>query len=518
MRAGILLTISFALITAPVFAGPPPADGDSVKVSATWNHAVKVSETVPTTQHLANAFTVRTSPLNKQLLKDLRDLHTNDTRLQLWYSVPNQVVAELKEPTATETFWDFRYMDPVVIDFFANTTGAHNVNIGTIPRWMFNLPPVEIPSDPGATSYAYGDGTKGELLKDPSGRQFAEFQARLFRWYTQGGFTDEIGKYHKSGHHLKIDYWGVLNEPTYENVMSVEQYTKIFDAVVEAIHKIDPKVQFFGPELVGVAYVIPWARYFLDPKNHDPGARPVQWFSLHNYVVGNNDPAAWQAKFFTDPMGKEDPGGTVQGFADQLREVIKIRDELSPHTKIAIDELGTIELIDPKDDIVNAQRPYEAYNPRYWVASGANWAANFITAENLGIQLISMTQMVGAPTQSESCSMINWNTAQPNAHYWILKLVNSNFGPGNTLVATESSSSDVVAQASITSAGRKVLLVNTSNRAVSVNLSEAFQESPLRAEVVDEASGEQAPRKERVTGTSVNLAPFAVAVVTTGSK
>jgi hypothetical protein len=149
---------------------------------------------------------------------------------------------------------------------------------------------------------------------------------------------------------------------------------------------------------------------------------------------------------------------------------------------------------------------------------GANWADNFITAENQGIPLISMTQMVGAPTQSPSCTMVNPKTAHPNAHYQVLNLLNQNFGPGDKLVGTQSSSTDVVAQASITSSGRKILLVNTANRAVSVNLADAFQGSSLKVEVVDEASGEQPPRKDQVTGHSVNLAPFAVAVVSAGGK
>jgi hypothetical protein len=85
--------------------------------------------------------------------------------------------------------------------------------------------------------------------------------------------------------------------------------------------------------------------------------------------------------------------------------------------------------------------------------------------------------MVGAPTQSEPCSMINWETAQPNAHYWALSLVHSHFGPGDKLVGTQSSSDDVVAQASITASGRKVLLVNTSNKTVSV-VHRPFEQRP----------------------------------------
>jgi hypothetical protein len=151
MYLKLLVAISALIVAATPLALRAQAAGDSVAVNVKWDAVVRVSETVPTTQHLANAFTLRSSPLNKKLLQDLRDLHTNDTRLQLWFSVPNQVIAELKEPTATETFWDFTYMDPVVVDFFANTQGIRHINIGTIPRWMFNVPPVEVPSDPAAS-------------------------------------------------------------------------------------------------------------------------------------------------------------------------------------------------------------------------------------------------------------------------------------------------------------------------------------------------------------------------------
>jgi hypothetical protein len=523
MRLGLRLKLSAMFIVIPAVALSQQTDGNQVNVSAAWSQVTKVSETVPTTQHLANAFTLRSSPLNKKLLTDLRNLHIDATRLQFWFSVPNQAVAELKEPTATHTFWDFEYMDPVVVDFFKNTAGIHHVNIGTIPRWMFNVPPIDLPTDPAATSYEYTKDTTGDLLKDPTGKQFADFQARIFQWYTQGGFTDEVGKYHKSGYHFKIEYWGVLNEPSIEKHISVEEYTKIFDAVAKAIHKIDPNVEFFGPEIVGASYVLSYERYFLNPMNHSPSAPPVSWFSFHNYVISNNDPTTWQAKYFTNPMGEKDFGATAQAFSGLLSEVVKVRDELSPKTKIAVDELGTFDALQqfkPGEEsggsVVNTKAPYHDYNPLYWVATGGNWAVNFISAENQGVPLISMTQMVGAPTQSESCSMINWETAEPNAHYWVLSLINSNFGPGDKLVATHSSSSDIVAQASSTAKGRKILLVNTSNRRISASLADSFKANALEVEVVDEASGERPPRHETVGGTTISLAPFAVAVVSAG--
>jgi hypothetical protein len=244
----------------------------------------------------------------------------------------------------------------------------------------------------------------------------------------------------------------------------------------------------------------------------------VQWFSFQNYVVAPNDPTTWQAKFFTGQPTSDTEGAAAQAFAERMRQVLKIRDELSPKTKIIIDELGTFNLIKPGEDACSAVEPYNAYNPRYWVAIGANWAANFITAEHLGFPIFSMSQLLGYPTQCLSITMVNWDTAHPNAHYWILKLINSNFGPGDKLVRTQSSSPDVVAQASITSSGRKVLLVNTSNRTVTVNLANTYTEDGLRSETVDEASGEQPPKNKPLTGRQITLAPFAVAIVSRGGN
>ena len=515
--SGIVTALFIGLVGTQALVALPPTRAAAVKVSAEWNGTTRVSETVPTTQHLASAYTLRSNPLNKPLLKALRELHTNDTRLQLWFTVPRQAVAELKEPTATETFWNFEYIDPLFSDFFANTSGQRHVNVGTIPRWMFNVPDIKIPSDPGASFHPYTDGTTGALLKDPTGKQFADYQVRIYEWYTKGGFTDEIGKYHKSGHHYKITYWGILNEPDFENKINVQQYTKIYDAVATAIHKVDPRVQFFGPEISGAE--VPWAQYFLDPKNHDPNAPPVKYFTFHNYVDAPNEPSTWQNRYFTGPPPTNPTdGASAQAFVDRIHEVMKLRDELSPNTKLIIDELGTFDLIKPGEDACKAVEPYHAYKPLYWVAVGANWAANFITAENSDIPIFSMSQMLGYPTQCLSITMVNWDTAHPNAHYWVLSLIHDNFGPGDKLVPTQSSSPNVVAQASITPAGRKVLLVNTSDESVKVDLARTYNGAGLRADVVDETSGEQPPRKEHITGREVTLAPFAVAVISQGVK
>jgi Glycosyl hydrolases family 39 len=502
-------SVAAAMLAAAASLAVPTLAGSSVNapvsVSVNWTHVTRISRTVPTTQHLGSAYTLRGHPLNGALLKDLQNLHTNDTRVQLWYPLVHQAVAELRAPTRTRTFWNFRYMDETVLDFFKHTDGQHNVNVGTIPEWMFKTPtPVSYPSGAGSADYNYEQGT-GSQLRDPSGRQFARYEARVFEWFTKGGFRDELGTYHRSGYHLRIAYWGVLNEPTLEHDFTMPQYVRIYDAVAAAIKRIDPRVQFIGPELS--AYSKAWAEYFLNPRNHRRGT-PLDWFSVHNYPIGGNAPSAWQAQYFTGPELYGAPSGL---FAGQLRQLIGIRNRLSPHTKIALDELGTFDVAGGSPTASTAA--YSTYNPLYWVASGANFAANFITAERLGISLISMTQMLGYPTQSESTTMVNWNTGQPNAHYWTLKLINENFGPGNRLVPTRSSSSAILAQAVSSKAGRKVLLVNTSDSSVRVTAPSGMGSSPLRVTVVDERSGQNPPRRERLSHGTFTLAPFATAVV-----
>lgn len=515
MQRAVFLTTLAAIAALPIQAAAQAPDS-SIKVSVQWSEVNAVSTTVPTTQILAHKYTLPDSPVHDQLFKALRDLATDDTRLQLWFSVANQVVPELKEPTATQTFWNFQYVDPLVADFYANTRGKHHLNMSTIPRWMFAVQPIDMPSDPGASIYRYTDDTRGDLLKDPTGKQFAEYQARIYQWYTQGGFTDELGKYHKSGHHYKVDYWDILNEPDFENRITVEQFTKIYDAVTEAIHKIDPNVQFFAPEVSGSE--VPWATYFLNPKNHKAGFLPIAWFTFHNYAEAQDDPATWQARYFTDPPKGPTDGVSAHGLAARAREVMKIRDELSPGTKVVMDEVGIFVNVKADEEACRADEPYQAFRPLYWNANGANWADNFITAENLGMPLLSMSQMIGYPTQCPSISMFDKDTARPNAHYWVLYLISHNFGPGDKLVNTHATSPDIDAQASITSRGGKLFLVNTSNTSVTVNVADAFTSGSLVAQVVDEASGEQPPREEPITRGQISLAPFAVAVISQGPK
>jgi hypothetical protein len=108
--------------------------------------------------------------------------------------------------------------------------------------------------------------------------------------------------------------------------------------------------------------------------------------------------------------------------------------------------------------------------------------------------------------------MIDWKNGKPNARYWVLSLLKDNFHPGDQLVTTKlSSHSDIAAQAFITPAGKKLLLINKRNRMVDVTLPSDTQAANLL--IVDEASGEAAARTAKHAGTHFTLAAFAVVVV-----
>ena len=139
------------------------------------------------------------------------------------------------------------------LSILGRPTQGHPVGWGfpTIPEWMFKTErPVAYSADPNQQVWDYEQGTE---LRDPSMKEVADYYARVVSWYTRGGFADELGKWHESGHHFKCDhdYWGVFNEPIGEHHISPEVYTALYDAVVMACMKVAPQMKYAGLSLGG---------------------------------------------------------------------------------------------------------------------------------------------------------------------------------------------------------------------------------------------------------------------------
>jgi hypothetical protein len=169
-----------------------------------------------------------------------------------------------------------------------------------------------------------------------------------------------------------------------------------------------------------------------------------------------------------------------------------------------VDEIGSILSSDngPGDGIIPDD---------YWNLSGALYAYVYLGLVRIGIDVIGESQLMGYPTQFPSVSMINWKTGKPNSRYWVLKLIHDNLGPGDKLVNTNVSGDGVAAQSFVTGRGKRVLVVNRSDRPVTLALSREYQGAKLT--VVDPSTGDNEPASSVIGGQGVELKPFSVGVI-----
>ncbi|KAA6462179.1 glycosyl hydrolase family 39 [Acidobacteria bacterium AB60] len=443
----------------------------------------------------------RGSPIHDGSFAALKSLGADYVRYVPWLPYPRIAVAELERPTAEKTSWDFTFIDPVTTDFLDATQGHSTIiNFSTIPAWMFKTEkPVEYPADPNQVFWHYTQGT--ELL-DPTGKELGDYFARLVSWYTKGGFTDENGRRHESRYHYSLPYWEVLNEVDFEHNTTPEDYTRRYDAIVAAIHAVSPETKFMGLALAAPGTNPKYFEYFLNPANHRPGT-PLDYISFHFYATPalDEDENSWQHTFFDE----------AQGFLATTRYILAIRDRLSPKTKVDTDELGVIL---PTDDIeIRASKAMPDHIPRrYWNAAAALYAFLFVELTKMGVDVIGESQLVGYPSQFPSVSMIDYNNGKPNARYWVLRLLKDSFRPGDKLVSNSGDvSRSLTAQGFATATGRRVLLVNKTNRSQIVSLPPELDSADTFT--VDEQSADEQPRKGKVTGSTCSLAPFAVTVI-----
>jgi hypothetical protein len=465
------------------------------QVTIHWDKTVMVSRSTPTLQVVVNPMLRPGSPIHDDALAAIRALGVDYVRYVPWLPYPKLAVAELQPPTGEQTSWDFSLIDPMVRDFFTATEGHTTIlNFSTIPAWLFQTPQtVAYPTDPNQVDWHY---TQGSELKDPTGKRLGEYYERLVSWYARGGFTDENGRVHTSGYHYPIPYWEVLNEVEFEHDTSPEQYTSRYDAVVSAIHRVNPETKFVALALAKPSDEPHYFEYFLDHAHHQPGT-PIDFISYHFYATPGPDETIenWQYTFFDQ----------ADEFLSTVRYIEAIRKRLSPATRTNTDELGVILPTDntPNDDKI-------VIPDLYWNAAGALYAYLYIGLARQGIDVIGESQLVGYPTQFPSVSMMDWKDGKPNARYWVLKLIHDNFHPGDTLVDTSSDNSDLAAQAFTTAGGRNVLLINKRNRTIRVALPAGLELREMMT--VDETSGEGSASTSKPTGGTLELAPFAVVV------
>ena len=474
------------------------------KIQPDWTKVQRTSQTAVTLQVVVNPPLRRGTAVHDNAYKAVSDLGADYVRYVPWLPYPKLGVAELDPPKDGKTSWDFSLIDPMTIDFLEATKGHSAIlNFSTIPQWMWKTDkPVAYPSDPNQVTWNYTQGTEP---RDPSFKEVADYYARLLSWYTKGGFTDEFGKRHESGYHYSIAYWEVLNEIEFEHHMSPELYTRLYDAVVTAMRKVDPNLKFVGMALAMPSQRPDFFEYFLDSKNHQPGI-PLDFISYHFYAVPTPDqtPEIQGYTFFAQ----------ADGFLNTVRYVETIRKRLSPGTRTTIDEIGAISA----EDLVQGEPGHETkpIPGSYWNLTGAMYAYLFGELTRMGIDVAGESQLVGYPTQFPSVSMVDWNDGKPNPRFRVLQLLHANFGPGDRVVEpggdASSRSPFLYAMPVMTRDNRKrILLVNKGQRGIDVQVSGAAGGS---LEYVDESTGFSPAKKVNVNSDTIKLGGFSVAALT----
>jgi len=212
----------------------------------------------------------------------------------------------------------------------------------------------------------------------------------------------------------------------------LRSYVVDFDYVVAGIRQqADPghSIKFVGlnlPMIDSAETVVEWAAYHLNESNHAPAARgALDAIGYHAYPTNGGyspDPTTFAGMF-----------AYVDEFVDErVSAVDAVIRAQSPGTVTLLDETGT-----DMDGVLDPALPPPANNPRYWVAAGAYHAYMWArVATNTTVRVVAASQLMDAPGQEPSVTMLDWATGLGTARYWTLALLLDGVAMGDTFVRT----------------------------------------------------------------------------------
>ncbi|HKC01392.1 MAG TPA: hypothetical protein VKD23_21590 [Terriglobales bacterium] len=130
-------------------------------------------------------------------------------------------------PQTTANTWDFTVLDDVTQPVLGVGDHSPEFQIAAAPAFMYDA---------------------NHNFLDPSYTSFAAYAQNLVHYYNTGGFTSGDGLFHVSPSAYPITWWGIYNEPNFNNLDST-QYTQLYNAVVPAMQAVDPTLKFAALEL-----------------------------------------------------------------------------------------------------------------------------------------------------------------------------------------------------------------------------------------------------------------------------
>ncbi|MGH9511186.1 MAG: glycosyl hydrolase [Terriglobales bacterium] len=131
-------------------------------------------------------------------------------------------------PEKADHSWDFSTLNAVLNPVIGVADKSPELQLATAPAWM--------------------DDSGGSLLPAHFS-DFAAYSADMVAYYnTTTGFQDANGNTHSRTPVTPITYWGIFNEPNFNNIDSTE-YTLLYNMTVPAMRAIDPTIKFAAVEL-----------------------------------------------------------------------------------------------------------------------------------------------------------------------------------------------------------------------------------------------------------------------------
>ena len=214
-------------------------------------------------------------------------------------------------------------------------------------------------------------------------------------WYVNGGFNDENGKWHESGHHYAIEYWEVLNDPDFEGSLSPADYTRLYDGIVAAVHEAVPSMKFMGP-VVGDLEHAEYFMYFLNPKNHKPGT-PIDMISYHVFSMPDADES--------DDVMSYTVFQQADKFLMAARYIEVMRQHFLPQARTYVVDVATM-LPDPLAPKLTKPIPRS-----YWNLSGGMFAYMYAQLALLGIDIVGISELIDYPGMA-AASTGRWDTGR----------------------------------------------------------------------------------------------------------
>ena len=186
-------------------------------------------------------------------------------------------------PQTTASTWDFNMLDAITQPVLNVADHSPEFQIAAAPTFMYD---------------------SNHNFLDPAYQQFAAYTQDLVKYYNvAGGFSAADGQ-HASPSGTPITWWGIYNEPNFNNLDST-QYTQLYNVVVPAMQAVDPSLKYAAVELGDYAEL---ANQFL-PAFVSGVTAHVDVLATHFYSTCNQKDS--DATLFA----------TVPGFANEVGDI-----------------------------------------------------------------------------------------------------------------------------------------------------------------------------------------------------